>query len=88
MRTQHHSPEAPRKILGNASGLFVCPYKSRKKKVTLDHSVFTRWPAQYPDRLQLFSAPTPKWGEGRHHVEGDGLHIQQRRSKRIKYWKA
>jgi len=27
--------------------------------VTLDHPIFTRWPAQYPDRLQLFSAPTP-----------------------------
>src|SRR5215510_9762786 len=32
---------------------------SRRKKVTLDHPIFTRWPAQYPDRLQLFSAPTP-----------------------------
>ncbi|MBO9698272.1 MAG: glutathione S-transferase N-terminal domain-containing protein [Sphingopyxis sp.] len=27
--------------------------------MTLDHPVFARWPAQYPDRLQLFSAPTP-----------------------------
>jgi GST-like protein len=27
--------------------------------VTLDHPIFTRWPAQDPDRLQLFSAPTP-----------------------------
>jgi GSH-dependent disulfide-bond oxidoreductase len=27
--------------------------------VTLDHPIFTRRPAQYPDRLQLFSAPTP-----------------------------
>lgn len=25
----------------------------------LDHPIFTRWPAQHPDRLQLFSAPTP-----------------------------
>src|SRR6516164_2111560 len=31
----------------------------RRKKVTLDHPIFSRWPAQYPDRLQLFSAPTP-----------------------------
>src|SRR5262245_60596745 len=30
-----------------------------RKKVMLDHQIFTRWPAQYPDRLQLFSAPTP-----------------------------
>jgi glutathione S-transferase len=27
--------------------------------VTLGHPIFTRWPAQYPDRLQLFSLPTP-----------------------------
>ncbi len=27
--------------------------------MTLHHPVFTRWPAQYPDRLQLFSLPTP-----------------------------
>ena len=27
--------------------------------MTLNHPFFTRWPAQYPDRLQLFSAPTP-----------------------------
>jgi GSH-dependent disulfide-bond oxidoreductase len=27
--------------------------------VTLDHPIFTRWPAKYPDRLQLFSLPTP-----------------------------
>src|SRR3954469_22182387 len=25
----------------------------------LDHAIFTRWPAQYPDRLQLFPAPRP-----------------------------
>lgn len=24
-----------------------------------DHPIFTRWPAAHPDRLQLFSAPTP-----------------------------
>jgi glutathione S-transferase len=27
--------------------------------VTLDLHIFTCWPAKYPDRLQLFSAPTP-----------------------------
>jgi glutathione S-transferase len=25
----------------------------------LNHPIFTRWPAQHPDRLQLFSLPTP-----------------------------
>lgn len=27
--------------------------------MTHHHPIFTRWPAQYPDRLQLFSLPTP-----------------------------
>ena len=27
--------------------------------MTLDHPIFSRWPAQHPDRLQLFSLPTP-----------------------------
>lgn len=33
--------------------------QERGKKMTLDHPIFLRWPAQHPDRLQLFSAPTP-----------------------------
>ena len=41
---------------------------SKGEKVTRDHPIFTRWPAQYPDRLQLFSAPDTQWGEGRHHA--------------------
>lgn len=35
------------------------PRLSRRKKVTVDHPIFARWPAQYPDRLQLFSTSTP-----------------------------
>ena len=27
--------------------------------MSVDHPIFARWPARYPDRLQLFSAPTP-----------------------------
>jgi GST-like protein len=27
--------------------------------MALDHPIFARWPAQHPDRLQLFSLPTP-----------------------------
>src|SRR3546814_10300039 len=30
-----------------------------RSKVALNHPISARWPAQYPDRLQLFSAPTP-----------------------------
>jgi hypothetical protein len=33
--------------------------KFRKKNLTLEHPIFSRWPAQHPDRLQLFSLPTP-----------------------------
>jgi len=33
--------------------------------VTLDHPIFARWPAQYPDRLQLFSLPTPNGVKGK-----------------------
>ena len=27
--------------------------------MTVNHPIFTRWPARHPDRLQLFSLPTP-----------------------------
>ncbi|MGB3847835.1 glutathione S-transferase [Sphingopyxis sp. YF1] len=27
--------------------------------MSLDHPIFAKWPAAHPDRLQLFSAPTP-----------------------------
>ncbi|OVZ58845.1 glutathione S-transferase [Pigmentiphaga sp. NML080357] len=27
--------------------------------MSLDHPIFSRWPARHPDRLQLFSLPTP-----------------------------
>jgi len=30
-----------------------------EENVLIDHPVFSRWPARYPDRLQLFSLPTP-----------------------------
>src|SRR5262245_62896670 len=32
---------------------------SRRRKLTLNHPIFTRWPAQYADRLHAFSHPTP-----------------------------
>src|SRR5258707_11271448 len=34
-------------------------FSARREKMTLHHPIFTRWPARYPDRLQLFSLPTP-----------------------------
>ena len=45
--------------------------------MTLDHPIFTRWPAQYPDRLQLFSAPTPP----RH---DQGLHRERREGRAVR----
>ncbi|WP_461618134.1 thioredoxin domain-containing protein [Bradyrhizobium sp. 23AC] len=32
---------------------------SRRKKVTVDHPIFARWPARYRDRLQLCSTSKP-----------------------------
>jgi GST-like protein len=34
-------------------------FRSEEKDVTFDHPIFARWPSQFPDRLQLFSAATP-----------------------------
>jgi GST-like protein len=46
--------------LGTRLGFLDVPTSpGGRKKVTLDHPIFTRWPAQYPGRLQLFSLPTP-----------------------------
>jgi GST-like protein len=33
--------------------------QAQEQVVTLDHPIFNRWPAQHPERLQLFSLPTP-----------------------------
>ncbi len=44
-----------------------------RKKVTLDHPIFTRWPAQCPDRLQLFSLPAPNGVKVSFMLEETGL---------------
>jgi GST-like protein len=41
--------------------------------VTLDHKIFRRWPAQYPERLQLFSLPTPNGVKASIMLEETGL---------------
>ena len=51
----------------------------RSKKMTLDHPIFTRWPAQYPDRLQLFSAPTPNGVKVGIMLEETGLEYEPHR---------
>jgi GSH-dependent disulfide-bond oxidoreductase len=47
--------------------------------VTLDHPIFTRWPAQYPERLQLFSLPTPNGVKVGIMLEETGLAYEPRR---------
>ncbi|MGT2476332.1 glutathione S-transferase N-terminal domain-containing protein [Paraburkholderia terrae] len=51
----------------------------RREKVTLDHPIFTRWPAQYPERLQLFSLPTPNGVKIGIMLEETGLAYEARR---------
>lgn len=41
--------------------------------MTLDHRIFSRWPAQYPERLQLFSLPTPNGVKASIMLEETGL---------------
>ncbi|MBJ7440144.1 MAG: glutathione S-transferase N-terminal domain-containing protein [Sphingopyxis sp.] len=43
------------------------------------HPVFARWPAQYPDRLQLFSAPTPNGVKAGIMLEETGLPYEAHR---------
>jgi GST-like protein len=44
--------------------------------VTLNHPIFTRWPAQHPDRLQLFSLPTPNGVKASIMLEETGLEYE------------
>jgi GST-like protein len=43
------------------------------------HPIFARWPAQYPDRLQLFSAPTPNGVKAAIMLEETGLAYEAHR---------
>lgn len=45
----------------------------------LDHPVFARWPAQHPDRLQLFSLPTPNGVKAGIMLEETGLPYEAHR---------
>jgi len=47
--------------------------------MSIDHPIFTRWPAQYPDRLQLFSAPTPNGVKAGIMLEETGLAYEPHR---------
>ena len=47
--------------------------------MTLDHPIFTRWPAQYSDRIQLFSAPTPNGVKAGIMLEETGLAYEPHR---------
>src|SRR5246500_2881785 len=45
----------------------------------LDHPIFKRWPAQHPNRLQLFSLPTPNGVKVGIMLEETGLAYEPRR---------
>jgi GST-like protein len=47
--------------------------------MTLHHPIFARWPAQHPDRLQLFSAPTPNGVKAGIMLEETGLAYEPHR---------
>jgi GST-like protein len=47
--------------------------------LTLAHPIFARWPAQYPDRLQLFSLPTPNGVKVGFMLEETGLAYEPHR---------
>ncbi|MCX5544782.1 glutathione S-transferase N-terminal domain-containing protein [Paraburkholderia sp. CNPSo 3076] len=47
--------------------------------MTLQHPVFTRWPAQHPNRLQLFSLPTPNGVKVSIMLEETGLSYEAHR---------
>ncbi|CAG9168970.1 hypothetical protein LMG23992_01361 [Cupriavidus laharis] len=47
--------------------------------MTLDHPIFARWPVGYPDRLQLFSLPTPTGVEVGIMLEETGLDYEPHR---------
>ena len=47
--------------------------------MSLDHPIFARWPAQHPDRIQLFSAPTPNGVKAGIMLEETGLAYEPHR---------
>ncbi len=47
--------------------------------MSIDHPIFTRWPAQHPDRIQLFSAPTPNGVKAGIMLEETGLAYEPHR---------
>jgi GST-like protein len=47
--------------------------------MTLNHPIFARWPAAHPDRLQLFTAPTPNGVKASIMLEECGLPYEAHR---------
>ncbi len=47
--------------------------------MSVDHPIFTRWPAEHPDRIQLFSAPTPNGVKAGIMLEETGLAYEPHR---------
>jgi len=47
--------------------------------MSIDHPIFARWPAEHPDRIQLFSAPTPNGVKAGIMLEETGLAYEPHR---------
>ncbi|MCW5773267.1 MAG: glutathione S-transferase N-terminal domain-containing protein [Rhodospirillaceae bacterium] len=47
--------------------------------MTLDHPIFAKWPARHPERLQLFTAPTPNGVKASIMLEETGLPYEAHR---------
>jgi GST-like protein len=47
--------------------------------MSTDHPIFARWPAKHPDRIQLFSAPTPNGVKAGIMLEETGLAYEPHR---------
>ncbi|ODU28901.1 glutathione S-transferase N-terminal domain-containing protein [Sphingopyxis sp. SCN 67-31] len=47
--------------------------------MTLNHPIFARWPARHPERLQLFTAPTPNGVKASIMLEETGLPYEAHR---------
>ena len=47
--------------------------------MSIDHPIFARWPAQHPERIQLFSAPTPNGVKAGIMLEETGLAYEPHR---------
>jgi hypothetical protein len=61
-------------MLGRLSPALIVPPKETSMNDLSAFPITKRWPAAHPDRLQLYSLPTPNGGE----IEQDGSRFEKR----------